>query len=124
MLKKGRVRNMYWMGLNFYTVLCIVSVIICAAGMAFYVTVNIINKSNNIGDTSGSFWDYAHNFDSIAKRYDIGKDSARAFLIEYGDSGFDNDDSKAHAALRMNEEDDIFGELEDVDIPLFKPKQG
>ena len=112
---------MYWLGINFYTVICTVSVLIFAAGIALRIAVSMLDKSNNIGDTEGCFDDYACFFESVAKRYDIGPDSARKFLIEFGDSGFDNDDSKAHAALRMNEDNDIYGELEDVDIPLFKP---
>lgn len=90
-------------------------------GGTMYIVARGLDKSNNIGDSYGMFDDYCRSIIHFGiDRDDIGHDAAEAYLQRYGSSPFTNDDSKAPELLKMND-DDIYGELEDVDIPLFKP---
>ena len=92
----------------------------CAAGGSLFIVTRILDRSNNIGDSYGSFDDHCRSvIHEEAERDDISLDEGRRYLIAYGNSPFESDNSKAPEALKKN--DDIYGELEDVDIPLFKP---
>lgn len=106
-----------------YTVLSVISLIACAAGIALSVVTKFLDESNNLGDSYGSFDDHCRTvlFEE-ERRSDISYNEARRFLSLTGDNPFDTDATKAPEALLKN--DDIYGELEDVDIPLFKPLDG
>ena len=105
-----------------YTVMAVVS----AAGIALFVIITLLDRSNNMGDTCGRFDDYSPHaifLDTGSDRNDIGMEEGRRYLMNYGDNPFDMDGSEAPEMLRRND-DDIYGELEEVDIPLFKPLNG
>ena len=99
------------------------SLILFAAGGALFIVTKILDKSNNIGDSYGMFDDHSRSvIYEEAPRSDIGLEEGRRYLVTFGDNPFEeSDNSKAPEALKKN--DDIYGELEDVDIPLFKPLQ-
>ena len=100
--------------------------VISSAGIALFVIITLLDRSNNMGDTCGRFDDYSSHaifLDTGSDRNDIGMEEGRRYLMNYGDNPFDMDGSEAPEMLRRND-DDIYGELEDVDIPLFKPLNG
>lgn len=91
-----------------------------SAGVAMMVVAKKLSNSNNLGDFYGSFDDHAENFRETGTRIDISLEESRKFVAAYGDNPFINNNANVPAALK-NDEDDIYGELEEVDIPLFKP---
>lgn len=108
-----------------YQFMFILSVMLLSAGIACYAVVALISKSNNLGDFFGSFWDHAYDIKDVDSRHDISMEEGKRFVMMFGENPFLNDDSKAPDALKANmEDDDIFGELEEVNIPLFKPLDG
>ncbi len=96
---------------------------LCAFVMALAVTLVImakfLDRSNNMGDSSNTFNDHVPRIYSESARTHESRKRANDFVLEYGRNPFENDDSKAPDMLKLN--DDIYGEVEDVDIPLFKP---
>ena len=109
---------------NPFTVFILIYILFAlAAAVAgtLYIVIMILYKSNNIGDSYGSFNNYVKSdIHSDIWRDDITWEIGRQYLIRWGESPFENDNSEAPAPLKAND-DDIYGELEEVDIPLFKP---
>jgi hypothetical protein len=107
-----------------YYIIYIVFGLIFAGSVVMFFVGYLLDKSNNLGDTYGRLFDYSPtgSIRLIAERLDISLQSARAFVHAYNKNPFEPDNSKAPEALRINENQDIYGELPDVDIPLFKPK--
>ena len=97
--------------------------ILCAVVMALAVTLSIMAKllsnSNNMGDSYNTFDDHVPKIYKESSRVYDNRKRANAFVIEMGRNPYENDDSLAPDMLKLN--DDLYGELEDVDIPLFKP---
>lgn len=94
----------------------------CAFGITLYIIIRLLNKSNNIGAGYGSFDEYCNTF--IHRELDlddIGISAGRRYLWEHGESPFEDNTDAMPEALKANNNDDIYGELEEVDIPLFKP---
>lgn len=89
-----------------------------------FVVMTLLNKSNNIGDSYNSFDDHCKSvIHHDAEKDDISLESGRRYLVTFGNSPFESDDSGIPDPLKAND-DDIYGELEEVDIPLFKPLNG
>ena len=95
--------------------------LIMAAGFTMFVVMTLLDRSNNIGDSYNSFDDHCRStINTNIGKNDISLEEGRRYLISYGDSPFEIDDSGIPDPLKAND-DDIYGELEELDIPLFKP---
>ena len=83
-----------------------------------------LSQSNNLGDSCGSFDDYAARIDYICKNDWVDRNAKNSFLKTYG-----RDFLKEKGITPVNDYsfiDDVIPddeELPDVDIPLFKPLQ-
>ncbi|MBP5180407.1 MAG: hypothetical protein J6127_03855 [Clostridiales bacterium] len=110
--------------IHVYYIIYIVFSLLFAGSVVVYFIGHLLDKSNNLGDTYGRLYDYSPSgsINLIAERLDISMASANAFLEAYDENPYEQDNSKAPEALKINENEDIYGELPDVDIPLFKPK--
>ena len=99
----------------------LVSVGISSAGITLWIILAILGRFHNVGDKVGSFKDYSDAIIPEALRNEMSRFGMQGndFLRDFGDSPFENDNEKAPHMLKKNE-DDIYGDLEDVDIPLFK----
>ena len=104
-------------------ILAVTSVLIFASGITIFIIGKLINRSNNFGDNLCSFKDYSTPIRLRAKLEDVGPERGSSFVTEFGDNPFVNDNSKAPEVLKANEEEDIYGDLPDVDIPLFVPSK-
>lgn len=91
-------------------------------GITVFIMCVLLNRFHNAGDTFGSFYNYSTSIDMIAGTDPLipGSNKEDVFMIYHGESHFENDNNKAPDMLKKND-DDIYGELEEVDIPLFKP---
>lgn len=104
----------------FFIMYCVLG-LACAFGITLYVIMKLLNRSNNIGDSYGSFDDYSRTVIHMEINHDdIGLDWGRMYLKTYGETNYEDNSDMMPEALKAND-DDIYGELEDVDIPLFKP---
>ena len=90
-------------------------------GITVFIMCVLLNRFHNAGDTFGSFYNYSTSIDMIARTDPLipGNTKEDTFMVFFGKSPFENDNAKAPDMLKKNE-DDIYGELEEVDIPLFK----
>ena len=91
-------------------------------GITVFIMCVLLNRFHNAGDTFGSFYNYSTSIDMIAGTDPLipGNTKEDTFMVFFGKSPFENDNTKAPDMLKKND-DDIYGELEEVDIPLFKP---
>lgn len=112
-----------WIVYVYYIIYIMFSLVFVGSLVTFLIG-HLLDKSNNIGDTYGKLYDYSPTggIRLQAEKIDISLESAKAFVHAYNENPFEPDNSKAPEALRINENEDIYGELPDVDIPLFKPR--
>ena len=104
-----------------FDIMAVAASIIFAVAITMLIVANALNRSNNLGDTSGGFKDYSTPIRTSLTLTDVPSEKASHFVTLYGENPFENDNSKAPEILKANEEEDIYGDLPDVDIPLFKP---
>ena len=104
-----------------YDLIYVLCAIVMALGAAMIIMSKLLNESNNLGDSSDTFDDHVPKIYKESRRTHETQKSANDFVLEYGRNPYENDDSQAPEMLKLN--DDIYGELEEVDIPLFKPLQ-
>lgn len=99
--------------------------LVCAAlgsiGITAAMILAVLNRLHNEGDTYGSFYNYSTSIDLQGATSPLTTLSSEedVFMIHFGKSPFENDNTKAPDMLKKND-DNIYGELEEVDIPLFK----
>ncbi|MBQ4270309.1 MAG: hypothetical protein II718_00625 [Clostridiales bacterium] len=111
------------MGYILNDIAAVISVLIFASSISIFIVVLCLNRSNNFGDNFCGFKDYSTPIRIRSKLVDVSEPQGSRFVTEFGDNPFKYDNSKAPEILKANEEEDIFGDLPDVDIPLFVPSK-
>lgn len=103
------------------TAVYMVFVALGSIGITVFIICVLLDRLHNAGDTSGSLYNYSTSIDMIAASDPLipGSNKEDVFMIYHGESHFENDNNKAPDMLKKND-DDIYGDLEEVDIPLFK----
>ncbi|MBR1797433.1 MAG: hypothetical protein IJ757_05435 [Clostridiales bacterium] len=100
-------------------ILFVTVAVIFAVGVSLFVLSRQLNRSNNIGDSFDSFSDHSSGLTNEFYLPNLSLEAGKRFVREHGEDPFGDKAAKVPEMLKIN--DDIYGELEEVDIPLFKP---
>ena len=94
--------------------------VLSSASITLYVIGKRLEKSNSIGDEEIEYNNYGTDPDYHASANKISGERIRSFMAEYAKNPFSSDGAKV---WDNDPNDDIYGDLPEVDIPLFAPPE-